>query len=62
MVAIHTQEGNFVSWRALAGEDAATFNLYRDGKRLNEQPLAATNFVDKGAASGAPTDQIYINL
>jgi rhamnogalacturonan endolyase len=54
VVAIHTQDGNFVSWRLLGQEDAATtFNLYRDGKRLNDAPLAATNFVDKGAAASA---------
>ncbi|RZA32372.1 MAG: rhamnogalacturonan lyase, partial [Lysobacteraceae bacterium] len=54
LVAIATQGGNFVSWRALGLEDGATtFNLYRDGKRINAQPLAATNFVDLGAAASA---------
>ena len=51
VVAIHTGDGNFVSWRALGPEDpATTFNLYRDGVRVNGQPLTATNFVDAGAA------------
>ena len=54
VVAIHTGAGNFVSWRALGPEDpATTFNLYRDGVRVNGQPLAATNFVDAGAAASA---------
>ncbi|MGH8852749.1 MAG: rhamnogalacturonan lyase [Telluria sp.] len=54
VVAIHTPQGNFVSWRALGQEDPATsFNLYRDGVRLNAKPLAATNFADAGAAAGA---------
>ncbi|MES2898201.1 MAG: rhamnogalacturonan lyase [Pseudomonadota bacterium] len=47
VVAIPTGTGNFVSWRALGHETAAvSFNLYRDGKRLNGAPLSATNFVD----------------
>ncbi|MEM8515325.1 rhamnogalacturonan endolyase [Massilia sp. MP_M2] len=54
VVAIHTQDGNFVSWRALGTDDAATaFNLYRDGVRVNATPLAATNLVDAGSAASA---------
>ena len=54
VVAIHTGDGNFVSWRALGPEDPATaFNLYRDGVRINTTPLGATNFVDTGAAASA---------
>lgn len=54
VVAIPTQGGNFVSWRALAQDDPATaFNLYRDGKHINDKPLAATNFVDNGAGPAA---------
>ena len=54
VVAIHTGDGNFVSWRALGPEDPATaFNLYRDGVRINATPLGATNFVDTGAAASA---------
>ena len=54
VVAIHTGDGNFISWRALGPEDPATaFNLYRDGVRVNDTPLAATNFVDAGAAASA---------
>lgn len=54
VVAIHTGDGNFISWRALGPEHPATaFNLYRDGVRVNAAPLAATNFVDAGAAANA---------
>ncbi|MET0981935.1 MAG: rhamnogalacturonan lyase [Telluria sp.] len=54
VVAIRTDSGVFLSWRALAAEPVSTaFNLYRDGKRLNDKPLTATNFVDTGAAPGA---------
>ena len=54
VVAIHTDAGNFISWRALGPESAATaFNLYRDGVRVNDKPLMATNFVDAGAKPAA---------
>lgn len=54
VVALHTPDGNFVSWRALGHEDPATsFNLYRDGVKVNSAPLAVTNFADTGAAVSA---------
>ena len=54
VVAIHTQAGNFVSWRALGTDDPATaFNLYRDGVRVNATPLGATNLVDAGTTASA---------
>jgi len=54
VVAIHTGAGNFVGWRAL-GTDArsVTFDVYRNGRRLNAQPLAVTNFMDAGAPPNA---------
>ena len=56
VVAIHTGAGNFVGWRAL-GTDAPglTFDVYRNGRKLNAQPLAITNFMD----GGAPPDARY---
>jgi len=54
LVAIHTDAGNFVSWRALGSEPATlAFNLYRDGVRVNKAPLGVTNFVDTGANAAA---------
>lgn len=55
VVALQAEEGIFVSWRLLADEYASgiTFNLYRNGVKLNEAPLAVTNYAD---ASGAPGD------
>ncbi|QOY96100.1 rhamnogalacturonan lyase [Massilia sp. UMI-21] len=54
VLALRTDDGNFVSWRALGQDDpATTFNVYRDGVRINGQPLAATNLVDAGARPGA---------
>jgi len=54
VVAIHTDAGNFIGWRAL-GTDAAgiRFDVYRNGRKLNAEPLAITNFMDKGAPSDA---------
>jgi len=54
VVAIHTGAGNFIGWRAL-GTDApgATFDLYRDGRKLNAQPLTVTNFMDGGTIATA---------
>ncbi len=45
--------GNLVSWRLLATDPAATaFDLYRDGRKLNQSPLAAaTNYRDEGGSA-----------
>jgi rhamnogalacturonan endolyase len=54
VVAIHTANGNFVSWRALGTDPAElSFNVYRGAQKLNAAPLAATNFVDAGAPATA---------
>ncbi|OFA03975.1 rhamnogalacturonan lyase [Duganella phyllosphaerae] len=50
VVAVPAVEaGNLVSWRLLANDASDTaFDVYRDGQKLNDQPLAgATNLVDK---------------
>ena len=47
VVALQTGAGAFVSWRLLGTEPAdVRFNLYRDGRRVNAQPLAVSNAVD----------------
>lgn len=54
VVAIHTSAGNFLSWRALATDPAElTFNVYRGLVKLNQAPLALTNFSDAGTAANA---------
>ena len=54
MVSIQTADGAFLSWRLLAGDQpGTTFNVYRDGARINPTPLTVTNFQDKGAPAGA---------
>lgn len=54
VVAVRGSEGVLVSWRWLRTDgEAIAFNVYRDGKRLNEEPLdGATCFLDGKAARG----------
>ncbi len=54
VVAVPAIDGGvLVSWRLLATDGASTaFNLYRNGQRLNAQPLSGpTNFVDTGGGA-----------
>lgn len=39
--------GIFISWRNLASDGNASYNIYRNGKRLNKEPLTVTNYTDK---------------
>ena len=57
VVAVRTDDGNFISWRLLGYEDPALgFNVYRDGTQVNDAPITdSTNFVD----AGAPADATY---
>ncbi|WP_074433086.1 rhamnogalacturonan lyase family protein [Neobacillus dielmonensis] len=55
-VAMKTKEGVFVSWRMLGTDpDSISFNVYRDGEKINSQPItSSTNYVDKdGKAESA---------
>lgn len=53
VVSVRSGDGNFVSWRQLAGDATGlTFNVYRDGRKINAAP-AGTNFVDADAPAGA---------
>lgn len=46
--------GMLLSWRVLGSDPAdLRFNVYRDGQRLNAQPLAASNFRDPQGRPGA---------
>lgn len=54
VVAMRAGEANFVSWRLLGYEaKEVTFNLYRDGTKVNSAPLSVTNYVDTGAPATA---------
>lgn len=53
VVSVRTGSNNFVSWRWLGTEDDITFNLYRNGAKVNTSPLNATNYTDDGAPANA---------
>jgi rhamnogalacturonan endolyase len=59
VVALKSDEGIFISWRLLADEydEDVTFNVYRNGKKLNNEPLFITNYVD---SEGLPGDTYQI--
>jgi len=54
VIALQADEGIFVSWRLLADEYEAgvTFNVYRNGVKLNSAPLSVTNFADADGQAG----------
>ena len=54
VIAVKTSSGVFVSWRSLADDDPSmTFDVYRDGEKVNTDPITAgTNIADrKGTAA-----------
>ncbi len=53
VLAVRTGSNNFVSWRWLGTEDDMTFNLYRNGTKVNASPLTVCNYTDNGAAANA---------
>lgn len=54
VVALRNGGNNFVSWRWLGLEDdATTYNLYRDGVKVNSSPLTVCNYTDNGASATA---------
>ena len=57
-VAIASGSGVFVSWRQLATDAAdTTFNVYRDGVKLNAAPLNVLNYSD---SSGSTVDHYAV--
>lgn len=60
-VAIKSDEGVLVTWRFLGTDpEHLTFNIYRDGTKLNSQPIKNTNYLDKGASASATYDVIPV--
>lgn len=52
LVALPSGSGNFVSWRIMGEEYYdVEYNLYRDGVKVNQQPLAVSNYVDTGGSA-----------
>ncbi|GAA5171690.1 rhamnogalacturonan lyase [Viridibacterium curvum] len=63
MTAIYTGSGVFISWRSL-GTDVSgmTFNVYRNGTKLNSSALTVTNYSDSsGTSSSSYTVKPVIN-
>ena len=45
-------KGTYLSWRVLGEEYyGVTYNVYRDGQKLNEAPLTVSNYTDAGVKS-----------
>ncbi|MGC4063959.1 MAG: hypothetical protein QM784_04850 [Polyangiaceae bacterium] len=57
VVAVRTGSNNYVSWRMMGYEpDDITFNVYRNGTKVNATPIGAnngTNYTDVGAPANA---------
>ncbi|MCD8390330.1 MAG: hypothetical protein LUD03_00625 [Firmicutes bacterium] len=53
LVAVEAGDYGFISWRWLGTESAdVKYNLYKNGEKLNSEPLNVTNYVDYSAKSG----------
>lgn len=58
LVAVKTTKGVYCSWRIQADEYYdVKYNLYRDGTRVNAEPLDVSNFTD---ASGSESSQYTV--
>ena len=54
LVAVKTDAGVFCSWRIMGEEYYdVTYNLYRDGTKLNSEPLSVSNFTDADGTEGS---------
>ncbi|HYH05003.1 MAG TPA: rhamnogalacturonan lyase, partial [Bacillota bacterium] len=63
VVAVKLGKGNFISWRIFGTEaENVSFNLYRDGDKVNESPLTVSNYLDKqGKVNATYTIAAVIN-
>jgi len=54
LVAVKTTNGVFCSWR-IFGEEYydVTYNIYRDGAKLNSEPLSVSNYQDTGGTNAS---------
>lgn len=52
-VAVPINNGVLVTWRSLVSDDPSmTFDILRDGTKINDTPLNLTNYIDKGGKAG----------
>ena len=63
LVAVQTSNGVFCSWRILGEEYYdVKYNIYRNGTKLNAEPLSVSNFTDaSGTASSQYTVEAVVN-
>lgn len=54
LVAVKTTSGVYCSWR-IFGEEYydVRYNIYRDGQKLNTEPLSVSNFTDKSGTTSS---------
>ncbi len=58
LVAVKTGSGVYCSWRITADEYYdVTYNIYRDGTKINTEPLSVSNFTDR---SGTVTSKYTV--
>lgn len=54
LIAMKVEGGIFLSWRIYGEEYYGTeFYVYRDGTKLNDKPIAVSNFTDKAGTTSA---------
>lgn len=54
LVAVKTASGVYCSWRITADEYYdVQYNIYRDGTKLNSEPLSVSNYTDKGGTASS---------
>ena len=63
LVAVQTTKDVYCSWRIQADEyHDVKYNLYRDGTRVNSEPLNVSNYTDaSGSASSKYTVKAVVN-
>lgn len=61
LVAVTCDQGIYLGWRLLGTEPIDLgFNIYRDGEKINDQPLTtSTNYIDE---DGSPDSAYYITV
>ncbi|MCC3355905.1 rhamnogalacturonan lyase [Bacillus sp. REN16] len=55
LVAVKVEDGVYIGWRLLGTEfnEELTFNLYRDGQKVNSSPITTTNYLDHDGRSSS---------
>ena len=63
LIAVQTTNGVYCSWRIQADEYYdVKYNLYRNGMKVNSEPLDVSNFTDKsGSSSSTYTVKAVVN-